>query len=126
MLDAKGFGRSQALPPELENGIANCLITRSNMDLPCDKKVTRISWKVCGRKRKELKTPFKNGVPGQDWYQAFMKRHPTLSRKKPEHLQKLRKNARKLDVIKYFFEELKNVVAKYNLNLKEKCLFIFN
>lgn len=40
---------------------------------------------------KELKTLFKNNMPGFDWYVTFLKRHPTLASNMPEHLQKLRR-----------------------------------
>lgn len=32
-----------------------------------------------------LDNPFKIGVPGKTWFQAFLRRHPTLTQKKAEH-----------------------------------------
>lgn len=51
------------------------------MGLPCDKSEQR---QLVGEyvNAKALKTPFKDGIPGEDWYCAFMKRHPNLSLKK--------------------------------------------
>lgn len=33
----------------------------------------------------EIENPFKTGVPGKTWFQAFLRRHPMLSLKKAEH-----------------------------------------
>lgn len=123
-MDVTGPGRSQVLAPEIENEIVQCLIARSKMGLPCDKSELR---QLVGEyvNAKALKTPFKDGIPGEDWYYAFMKRHPNLSLKKPEHLQKLRKDARKPDVIYQFYRDLENVTNELNL-AEGKSSFIFN
>ncbi len=34
--------------------------------------------------------PFRNSTPQEDWWHGFMRRWPTLSERKPEHLQKCR------------------------------------
>ncbi|KAH3844882.1 hypothetical protein DPMN_087148 [Dreissena polymorpha] len=36
------------------------------------------------------KTPFKDGVPGKDWYYAFMERHPEIKLRSPRQLGKER------------------------------------
>ena len=58
-------------------------------------------------KTQNLETPFKNGCLSNDWYYCFMKRHPILSFKKPEQLQKFRYEARQLDIIYNFYPLLK-------------------
>lgn len=117
-------GRSQVLSPEIENEIAECLIVRSKMGLPCDKAELR---QLVGEyvKNKALKTPFKEGIPGEDWYYSFMKRNPNLSLKKPEHLQKLRKDARKPEVIYQFYLDLQKVINDNDL-ADDKGSFVFN
>ena len=95
------------------------------MGLPCDKAELR---ELVGAyvKAKQLQTPFKDGIPGEDWYYGFMRRHPALSLKKPEHLQKLRKDARRPEIVYNFFEQLKKVVTESNLDSEGKSSFVFN
>ncbi|XP_050294180.1 uncharacterized protein LOC126734543 [Anthonomus grandis grandis] len=115
--------RFQVLPSDIENEIVKCLLARTAMGLPCDKAELR---KLVGEyvNAKGLGTPFKNGVPEEDWYYSFMKRHPELSLKKPEHLQKLRKDARKPEIVYHFFDDLKRFIDENNLD--DKGSFIFN
>ena len=35
-------------------------------------------------KNVKLKTPFKKGIPGKDWFQGFKGRYPELTMKKPQ------------------------------------------
>ena len=67
---------------------------------------------------------FKDIKSGNDWYLSFMKRHPELTLKKPEHLQKLRMDARKPFIVYDFYEMLKTVVKENNL--EEKPMYIYN
>jgi len=62
-----------------------------------------------------LITQFKNGIPGDDWYYGLLKRHPRLYFKKPEQLQKVRKDARRPDVVFDFYEKLMAVVLENNI-----------
>lgn len=116
-LNVTKAGRSQVLSPDTENELVKCLLARTKMGLPCDKAELR---KLVGEyvNAKGLKTPFKNGIPGEDWYYLFMRRHPELSLKKPEHLQKLRKDARKPEIVYDFFDSLKKVIDENNLGDK--------
>lgn len=52
-----------------------------------------------------------------------MNRHKTLSFKKPEHLQKARKQQRKPDIIYQFYEQLANVVTGKKI---DDPAFVFN
>lgn len=118
-----GSGRTPAIPKEIEDEIVRCLITRSEMGIPCDKKEMR---ELVGEyiKASGLKTPFKNNVPGEDWYLGFMKRNPQLSLKKPEHLQKVRKDARNPFVVYDFYDKLQKVIEEHQL--ADKPQFVFN
>lgn len=73
-----------------------------------------------------LKNRFKNVISGEEWYRSFMKRHPTLSLKKPEHLQKLKKDARKSEIIYDFYNKLKICIEENVLNLPNMYSFVFN
>jgi hypothetical protein len=66
-------------------------------------------------KNNKLVTSFKNSKPGESCYYAFMKRHQNMTYKKPEQLQKLRKDSRKSEIIFVFYYKLENVCKKYNI-----------
>lgn len=53
-------------------------------------------------------TPFKNNLPGKDWFYAFMKRHPEIAPRTPQKLGKERA-AISWQKIVWWFEDL----AKY-------------
>lgn len=117
-------GRCSALTTECENIIEKCLLARSQMGKPCDK--DELKDLVCEYvKLNNLKTPFKEDRPSDVWYYSFMRRHPSLTFKKPEQLQKLRKDARKPDVIYSFYSKLKEAYTKNNITPFDGE-FIFN
>ncbi|KAI4471927.1 hypothetical protein MML48_1g12669 [Holotrichia oblita] len=118
-------GRRPALPADVEETIANCLIARATMGWPSDEKglCNLVSEYVI---TKNLKTPFKNNIPGHDWYLGFMKRHPNLSFKKPEHLQKNRKDARDPFVVYDFYKKFQDLITEKSLDCPNKSCFIFN
>jgi len=72
-----------------------------------------------------IKTPFKDNKPGDNWYYCFMKRHPALSFKKPEKLQKLKKDARKPDIIYNFYDKLEEAYIKNKITELD-CDFVYN
>ena len=123
-IDRMGAGVSTALPARIENHIVTCLKARAKVGYPCDKQELL---NVVGEyvKENQLKTRFRDGIPGEDWYRAFMKRHPSLSLKKPELLQKLRKDARKPEIIFDFYSKLKEVIQNNGLDIN-KSMFVFN
>ncbi len=52
------------------------------------------------------KNPFKDGVPGRDWWRGFLKRWPSLSERTPQHLSKKRTDAANPDVLQSWFTSL--------------------
>lgn len=107
---------------DIENDIEKCLIGHAQIGQPCDK-----------TKLKELEreyvvnnnifTPFLNKTPGYDWYYSFMECHPSLSFKKPEQLQNLRKDARKPDIIYDFYDIFQQVYIDNHIS---DSAFFFN
>ena len=68
--------------------------------------------------------PFRNGVPGIDWWNLFMKRHPELSKRKPQALQMIRARAAISKVVDHwFFSCLKPILDKLHLHDKPQCIF---
>lgn len=60
-------------------------------------------------------TPFKDNIPGDWWYNAFLRRHPILCHRTPEAVTTASSNVSGNDIRKWFFE-----IENY---LKEKGLF---
>jgi len=115
------IGRKRALSDDAENMLVNCLKARSQMGHPCDKDALQTL--VCQYvTNNNIKTPFHNNRPGEDWCYSFMKGHNELSFKKPEQLQKLRKDVRNPYVIYDFYKNLNTIVVNNNI---EKS-FVFN
>ena len=68
--------------------------------------------------------PFKKGIAGRDWYEGFVKRHPTLSLRKPEALSYARAKNASAKVVDDFFAKLAAVYSR--LGLLNKPTQIFN
>lgn len=119
-------GRKNTFNQETETKIVECLLARANAGYPCDKDelLNLIQEYVVVH---NLVTPFTDNRPGNDWYYAFIKRHKeVISLKKPEHLQKCRKNARRPDVIYSFYKELEKTFTRLHLDTEDKAAFVFN
>ncbi|XP_057291107.1 uncharacterized protein LOC130613783 [Hydractinia symbiolongicarpus] len=72
---------------------------------------------------KNLKTRFKNNMPGHDWTRSFLKRHK-LSLKKGGQMQLARKNVTSDPFVIYrFFETLNNEVERLGINDKPECVY---
>lgn len=119
-----GSGRSSILSTEVEEVLEKCLVARSIMGYPCN--------------RSELKdlvheyviangmiTPFSNGKPGNKWYANFMRRHPKLSLKKPEQIQKVRITSRDPFVVYSFFDMVGKLYEACQITASS-APFIFN
>lgn len=99
-------GRAKRLSSDIEHVLEKCLKDRAEMGYPCDNEELK---SLVGDyvRNNNLVTLFKDIPSGDDWYYAFMRRHP-----------------RKPEIIYDFYEKLKQVVVKYHLH---NCTaFIFN
>nr|CAD7431260.1 unnamed protein product [Timema monikensis] len=121
--DKIGSGRSTILDTATESLLVEYLIARSKLGYPCDKEelLDLVQEFVVNN---TIKTPFVNNRPGHDWYTGFMKRHPSLSLKKAEMLQKVRIDARDPEVVYDFFDMLRRVYDEHEM--KDRGDFIFN
>ncbi|KAJ8959928.1 hypothetical protein NQ314_006130 [Rhamnusium bicolor] len=73
-----------------------------------------------------LKTPFKNGQPGEDWFLNFSKRHK-LSLKRAELLEASRAKQHRDPFIVYdFFDKLESIMRENNLLNKSNCIWNCN
>lgn len=72
---------------------------------------------------KAVNNPFKNGVPGEDWFLLFKKRH-NISVKKPQPVEYARKTACRPNMIYPYFDLLEETVNQ--LDLRDKPSHIWN
>jgi hypothetical protein len=52
----------------------------------------------------KMQTPFKRNIPGNKWYHSFLKRHPDLSEKKAEYINKARATVTQAKIETWFRE----------------------
>ncbi len=62
-----------------------------------------------------MKTPFKDNMPGEDWFLAFKKRHE-LSIKKPQSVEYCRRNAVDPFIVYEYFRTLKKILDAEHLH----------
>ena len=68
--------------------------------------------------------PFKNDIPGPDWWADFMRRHPELVKRKPQPLQLVRaKSATVAMVDDWFNNHLHQTLLALDLLEKPQCIF---
>ena len=58
--------------------------------------------------------PFK-GCPGYEWWKGFMKRWPTLTERKPQHLSQKRAESANEETIKSFFQRVETLLRETGL-----------
>lgn len=118
-----GSGRQCELTPEVEDELERCLIARAEMGYPCSRKeLKEIVQEYI--QHNQLETRFNNGRPGDVWYYGFMKRHPRISLKMPEHLQKARRSARDPFVMYGFFDDVQEMYKNsFKDNIEPALIF---
>ena len=52
--------------------------------------------------------PFKDGVPGPDWWQGFLRRWPKLTERKPQHLSAKQATAASPETLRSWFETIRS------------------
>ena len=69
-----------------------------------------------------IANPFTDGVPGRDWWQRFLKRWPSLSERKPQHLSKKRAEAGHEDIINGWFDRLERLFKTVDLDSSDPAI----
>lgn len=125
-LKSRTMGRPPALPHEIEQNIANSLVTLEKWGFGLSKKEV-IEIMAAYIKQNNLKTPFKNGIPGNDYFIRFKKEF-NLSQKKPQSVEVARKRSMDPFIITDYFKLLKKELANippaqiYNVDETSFCL----
>lgn len=101
------FGRKPVIPLDVEKQMAEKAMNLASQGFGIGRKqlIARAST-LC--KQLEIQTPFKNGIPGKDWWCAFKRRNPTVTLRKTEKLATVR--SRMLNSV---------TVGKYMLDLHQ-------
>lgn len=89
MIQIYVVGPSPLLDFDVENELEGWLLDISRKGAPINTETLLYSVQ-CICNERNVKTPFKENLPGRKWFESFMRRHPILSRKKAEHLSKQR------------------------------------
>lgn len=115
-LDAnKREGRYRVLSAEEESMIVAAAQYSQKSGIPLDSNdICELVAKFCVTMNK--KTPFKDGVPGEDWMLAFKKRNQEQLRlRKPEVLTLSRAKCLNQEVVDNFFSMLSNLITSQNI-----------
>lgn len=117
-----GGGRPPALSTEIENQLAQCILARAEWGYPVDREELLDIVKDYVTVN-NIKTPFTNNRPGEDWYLSFMKRRGNLSLKRPEQLQQRRAEAADPFIIDDFYQKIERVIRRENLENYPELIF---
>lgn len=116
------LGRSTALSQEIEYKLATSLHTMEKYGFGLSRKEVLEMVGDYVNKNK-LITPFKNGIPGKDWFLAFKERHG-LSLKKPQGVEHARKKAIDPFIVYPYYDLLEKTVC--DLNIEDNPSAIWN
>lgn len=122
VLPGAPIGRPPALPAKLEEELVSKVENAAAMGFGVSRRQLLVK---TGRLVNKLKisTPFKDGVPGKDWFDGLRKRHPTLSIKKPLKLSVVRSRMLNSTVVDSYFETLNKVITDLNLSSKPEAIW---
>lgn len=115
-------GRPTVFSADFEKRMAENLHIMEKHGFPLSRKEASVLISEYVR-RNGMTTPFKDDIPGKDWFYLFQKRNG-LSIKKPQHVEIARRKACDPFVIYEYFDLLEKVVEE--LNLKDKPQQIYN
>lgn len=118
---SKGFGRSTVIPYQQEIELANHIKIMEKWGFGLTRKeVLEVVSEFV--KTNNIKTPFADGCPGEDWFIQFKRRH-RLSLKKPQAVEIARKNASDPFLINEYFDILQTVLSENDLHDKPEQIF---
>ena len=71
----------------------------------------------------DMSTPFMNNHPGRDWFNGFLKRHPSLVPRKTEQLSSARARAQDPEVVRAWFELLDKELTQAGVKTLPEHIF---
>jgi hypothetical protein len=112
-LKSFSLGKRTALSSEDEIRLANCIRTMEKWGFGLSRREVIEAVKIFVETN-NIKTPFKNNIPGEDWFLKFKSRH-NLSIKKPQGLEYARKKMTDPFTVYGYFDILKSTLQELNL-----------
>jgi hypothetical protein len=76
-LNALILGRPPVLPPKVEEKVVNLATEAAEKGLGVSPRMLRAKTSQLV-KRLNIHTPFRQGIPGKDWYRGLRNRHPEI------------------------------------------------
>lgn len=115
------LGRPTVLRLEVEETLAECLhiMERNGFGLSRKEVIELVAEYI---KNNDIKNPFKDGVPGCDWFINFAKRN-NLSIKKPQAVEYARKKAADPFLIEAYFNLLEKTIKRLGLENKPERIW---
>lgn len=114
-------GRPGVFSKEMERKIAEYIHVMEKCGLPLTKKEVSILIAEYIR-RNGIITPFKNDVPGDDWFRGFRKRN-NMSLKKPQSVEFARRKACNPFTVYHYFDLLEQAQQELGLTHKPKNIY---
>lgn len=104
--DPLQLGSKPVIPAEIEKSIADRAMDLAAQGFGIGRRqlIARTAT-VC--KDLKLQTPFKNGIPGKDWWDGFKRRNPTVVLRRPEKLSTVRSRMLNAVTVGNYMKELK-------------------
>lgn len=115
-IKSKSMGRDRVIPKEDEEKLVQCIQTMEKWGWGLTRsEILNIVGEFVSRSG--LKTPFKRGRPGEDWFLGFRKKY-NLSIKKPQSVEYARKKSLDSFIISQYFTILKEQMDLLDLHDK--------
>ena len=108
-------GRAPAVPVHIERLVTEKLVTISDRGFGISRQNLLLKiGSICGQLK--IKTPFKDGIPGSDWFLGFKRRNPEISIRKPQKLSTSRTKCMNRKLVGDYFSTLESEMAKVEQN----------
>lgn len=120
----KKLGRPPFLNEQQEKDLVERILRLASVGFPITSASVRRSVFTYCLKNK-IKNPFNQfrRSAGKDWFRSFMKRHPTLSKRKPQHLNEARAQKLNKFIVKDHFKKLEDLMNKLGIRHHPEKLF---
>lgn len=110
------LGAKPILTEQQENDLAEKIIRFAQRGFPLTSKVLRRSvYKFCERLNIQHKFNKDKQLAGKEWYRAFLRRHPNISRRKAQQLNPARAQKLNRFIVDDYFQKLENLLDRTGL-----------
>lgn len=115
-------GRKRCIPEEIENATIDKVIAVAQAGFPITKRqfLVKVGLLV---KKMNLKTMFKDNVPGDDYWRCVKARRPDLVIRSPEGCNTNRMRGMNEEVVNKYFDDLMYIMTSLGLQEKPECIW---